>query len=90
MKIEVRETHEVPDGPYCVDYTDATVLPPANACYFWRRQYQPVDWRDGLGSPGTITHDVCALFRCGLTRESGDGPVRILKCARCRQAEVSS
>ena len=85
ITVKIEETHEVPSGPYCVDYSVAKKLPPENACEFWEQTHTSVGWEDGLGSPGTLTFNHCRLFREGLSAE-GPPPTKILKCQRCRAA----
>lgn len=82
MQITIKETVEIPDGEYCVDYSKGNKLPPENACQFWEQSFSEITWSDGLGSPGTMTFNECTLFRTGL-REIGPPPIKIEKCSRC-------
>ena len=82
MKIKIIEEVEVPDGEWCVDYSKGKKLPPENACKYLTTEYTQITWADGLGSPGTMSHQHCTLFRTGL-REIGPPPIKVEKCSRC-------
>ena len=74
---------EVPEGPFCQNYEEAKVLPPPS-CPSLVVERQPVSWKDGLGSPGTITHRRCGFFNIRL--HSSTPPVKVSKCDQCLEA----
>lgn len=83
-KFSLTQEFIVPSGAYCCDYGNKEYDKP---CEYISERTSYVGWEDGMGSPGTITHYTCEVFRTALeTTYPYDGfyGLTLKKFNRCR------